>query len=68
MAYQMKRPAEIERLIQGGESSDVFVNVSMSLMSNLNMSFEEVKELPIPTAIAFLKKLKQEEDRIKRGK
>ncbi len=57
------RPVEIERLMQGGETSDAFVNMAMNLMGHLNMSFEEVKELPIPTAIAFLKKLKEAEKR-----
>ena len=61
----MNRPAEIERLMQVGEPNDVFVNVAMSLMSNLNMSFDEVKELPIPTAIIFLRKLKEAERRMK---
>lgn len=57
----MNRPAEIEQLMQRGETSDAFVNVAMSLMSRLNMSFEEVKNLPIPLAIIFMRKLKEAE-------
>ncbi len=63
----MNRPIQIQQLIDKKESN-VFVNIAYSLMSNLNMSFEEVKKLPIPTAIKFMKKLKEENEAINRGR
>lgn len=57
---KMNRPIEIERLMKGTDnSSQAFINISASLMSNFNMSFEEVKNLPIPTAIEYMKILKE---------
>lgn len=62
----MNRPVGIQQLM-GKKESNIFVNIASSLMSNLNMSFDEVKKLPIPTAIAFMGKLKQEQEEKNRG-
>jgi hypothetical protein len=67
------RPAEIERLMKhrGQSPERAFINIASSLMANFNMSFDEVKKLPIPTAMEFLRILKEEdkkfEDQMKKA-
>ena len=63
----MNRPVGIQQLM-GKKKSNIFVNIAYSLMSNLNMSFDEVKKLPIPTAIVFMGKLKEEQEEMNRGR
>lgn len=61
----MNRPKQIEQLMSKGEVSP-FINISMSLMSNLNMSFEEVKNLPIPLALEYMKVLHEENKKLEK--
>ena len=62
------RPKQIEQLMNQGEvsNSNAFVNISMSLMSNLNMSLSEVKELPIPLAFEYMRILHEENKKMEK--
>ncbi len=62
------RPKQIEQLMNEGEvsHSNAFVNISMSLMSNLNMSLSEVKELPIPLAFEYMRILQEENKKMEK--
>jgi len=62
------RPNQIEQLMNQGETSrsSAFVNISMSLMSNLNMSLSEIKELPIPLAFEYMRILQEENKKLEK--
>lgn len=53
-------PTEIQELVKKNNQSDVVVNLYLVFMKELNQSFSEIKNIPIPLAIKMIKTLEKE--------
>lgn len=62
-----QRPIEIEKLMarRGHNPHSVFANIAYNFMSHLHLSYEEIKKMPVPMAIALMNRLKAEDKKIK---
>ena len=71
----MVNPAEIKRLMKKQGKSDIVANIYYSLMVNCNQQYSEIRKMPIPTVLKFIKKIENEQKemekqnkKMKRGK
>jgi len=62
----MQRPIEIQKLMNRKGYSNIVGNLFYSLMVNCHQPYSEIKKIPIPLALALLKNIKLEQDKIKK--
>ena len=53
--------------MQRKEAGDVFGNIAYVFMRDLNMSFEDIKKLPIPMAFELLKRVRKEQKEMEKA-
>jgi len=51
----MSSQVEIEKLIRKGEQENVFGNIVYNLMTNLNQSYFDIMEMPLPLVWELLR-------------
>ena len=62
----MQLPTEIASRMGKKSPEDAFINIAGALMREYHMSYREVRDLPIPMALALLKQLQEMNKEIER--
>ena len=64
---KMRFPIEIEKQLRRVSNSETLIGIVYILMRELNLSFREVLELPLPTTFKLLKRIEKENKELKRA-